>query len=389
MSFELRLACKYFRARRRSLARFTSLAAIAGICCGVAGLIAAQALTAGFRRELREKILGNQSHITIFRTDGAEIENWQSLKNDLKKIENVTEISPTVYQSALLISDSNTNYAVLRTTNGNEKMAGDFSASIEIEIGAALAEKSHLRAGDEAEIVVPTEAGGLSPKKISVRVADVFRTGIYDYDATWIRLAPKDLARVSGSETFTPTVLSVAVSEPDAAPETGRKIREKLSADFKILDWREANQPLFAALDLEKKVALAIIALIIIIAALNITTTLALLVQERKLDIAVLRTCGATTKSLVTMFLLEGVLLGVVGTFLGVILGLMLCFASNYFDLISLPPDIYAVSSVRLVPNFADIILTVFAALILSLAATVYPAWRASKIKPLENLRRV
>lgn len=277
----------------------------------------------------------------------------------------------------------------MRTTDDGEKTAGDSSAPIEIEMGAALAEKSHLKTGDEAEIVVPTEADGFSPKKIRARVRSVFRTGIYDYDAAWIRLAPADLARVTESQTFAPTVLSVAVSEPDSASETAQRMRERLSADFKIIDWREANQPLFAALDLEKKVALAIVALITIIAALNITTTLALLVQERTLDIAVLRTCGARAKSLVSIFLLEGIFLGATGTLLGVILGLALCFIFNYFNLISLPPDVYAVSSVRLIPNFADIGLTVFAALILSFAATAYPAWRASKIKPLDNLRRV
>lgn len=390
MDFEFWLVLKYFRARRGQLARFTTFAAIAGIACGVAGLIAAQALTEGFRRELREKILGNHTHVAVFRTDGAEIENWQELEIDLKKVENVAEIAPTVYQSALLTSDSNTVYCVLRVTNDatREKTQGDSSTAIEIELGTELAEKLQLNLGDEAEIVLPPPAGEVFPIKFRARASGVFRTGIYDYDATWIRLAPGDLARVSGQQNFAPTVLNVSLKDPDGVAETAGTIRASLPPEYKVLDWREANRPLFAALDLEKKVALAIFALIAGIAALNITTTLALLVQERRLDIAVLRTCGARARNLTTMFLLEGLFLGATGVLFGVVLGLMACFTANYFKIISLPPDVYAISSVRLTPSSIDVGLTVFAALLLSLAATVYPAWRAARIKPLENLRR-
>jgi lipoprotein-releasing system permease protein len=158
--------------------------------------------------------------------------------------------------------------------------------------------------------------------------------------------------------------------------------------NYKVVDWQEANQPLFAALSLERRVALAIISLIIFVAALNITTTLALLVSERRLDIAVLRTCGARARNLVFIFLLEGLLLGSVGIFCGVVLGLVGCFAGNYFEAVSLSKEVYSLSYVPFRPNLENILMIIFIALLLCLAATVYPASKASRIKPLENLRQ-
>jgi lipoprotein-releasing system permease protein len=254
-----------------------------------------------------------------------------------------------------------------------------------VALGAELAEKMGLKAGDEAEIVLPSN--DYLPKNKIVRIADIFRTGIYDYDATWIYISPEDFARLFGQGDFAPTVLSVAVKDVYAANETAQKIRASLPPDFKVVDWQEANQPLFAALSMEKKVSLAIISLIIFIAALNITTTLALLVNERKLDIAVLRACGARARSLILIFLLEGLFLGLIGIFLGTVLGLLLCFAGNYFELINLPSEVYSLSYVPLILNLGDVFLIITIAFLLCLFATIYPAWRAARIKPLENLR--
>ena len=182
--------------------------------------------------------------------------------------------------------------------------------------------------------------------------------------------------------------MSVSVKDIYRAGETANAIREILGDKFKVVDWREANQPLFAALSLERKVALAIIGLIIFIAALNITTTLALLVNERRLDMAILRTCGATTKSLTFIFLLEGFFLGFAGIVGGVIIGLLGCCLGNHFKLISLSAEVYSLNHISFAPTTANVLLIMFAVFLLCLAATVYPAWKASKIKPLENLRR-
>jgi lipoprotein-releasing system permease protein len=395
MTFALKIAWKYFRARRKSLARFTSIIAVVGIAAGVASLILAQALARGFSSEMQEKILGNTAHITIFQIDGAEIANWQSLKENLMKTENVRAVSPTTYESILISGTKNTSYAVLRLTENSlkdeesaTKDEMNFPSTIEVSVGAELAEKAGLQIGGEADLIVPAP-NNFVPRTVHVRVAETFRTGLYDYDSTWIRVSPGNFKRIYERADFAPTILNVSVTDVYSADQTAQKIREILSPDFKILDWQEANRPLFAALSLEKKAALAVILLIVFIAVLNITTTLALLVNERKLDIAVLRTCGAKTKNLLLVFLFEGAFLGLTGTICGVILGIIGCFAANYFRLISLPADVYSLSYVPLEFSYTDIVLTALAAFVLSLIAAIYPAWRAARLKPLENLRNV
>ena len=376
MSFEFKLAFKYFRAKRKSLARFTSIVAVVGIAAGVASLIIAQALARGFADEMRDKILANTAHISIFLKDGAEILNLQEIAENLKKLENVQEVLPTAYENALIIGETETSYAILKVKNQNG-LTGS-----QISVGAKLAEKLNLKIGDSAEIVTLE-----NQTPLRVRVAETFETGLYDYDSTWIYVSPENFARIHGQRTFKPTILNVSVKDIYKADETGQKIRAELGENFKVIDWQEANRPLFAALSLERKVALAIISLIIFIAALNITTTLALLVNERRLDIAILRTCGAKTRNLITIFLFEGLFLGIIGIFFGVIFGLFGCFAGNYFKVVSLSAEVYSLNYIPLHPQPANILLIIFITFLLCLTAIVYPALKASRIKPLENLR--
>ncbi len=385
MRFELKLAFRYFFARRKSLTRFTSLAAIVGIAAGVASLILAQALAHGFADEMQGKIVANTAHISIFINDGAEIPDWQLIKSEIKKLENVREVSATVYESAVVGGARTTSYAVLRVIENLQPQINDENHPIEISVGKELAEKTALKIGDAVELItLETED---APQTQEVFIKELFQTGLYEYDATWIYISPENYARLKG-KSFSPTVLGVAVKDIYKANETAILIRRRLGDKYKVVDWQEANQPLFAALSLERRVALAIISLIIFIAALNITTTLALLVNERRLDIAVLRTCGAKSRQLVSIFLIEGLLLGFFGIFSGVILGLLGCAAGNYFKIINLSKEVYSLSYVPFHPNAETISLIIFVAFLLCLAATVYPAYRASRIKPLENFRQ-
>ena len=388
MCFELKLAWRYFRARRKSLARFTSLVAIVGIAAGVASLIVAQALAQGFSDEMQDKILANTAHISIFLKDETKISDWRRIKFELEKFENIKAVSATTYENSLLVGTQATNYAILRVQNldKSEKLtAEDEAAEIEISLGAALAEKAGLKKGDEAQIITLTDE--TAPHTTDVRVTETFQTGLFEYDAAWIYISPEDFARLHQTLDFSPTILIVSVRDIYRAEEVAREIRQKLGENFRVLDWREANRPLFAALSLERKVALATISLIIFIAALNITTTLALLVNERRLDIAVLRTCGARTKNLILVFLFEGLLSGFLGIVAGVVSGLLACAFGNYFKIINLSAEVYSLSSVPFHPQPTDILLIILITFLLCLAATVYPALKASKIKPLENLR--
>ncbi len=377
MSFEFKLALKYFRTRRKSLARFTSIVAIVGIAVGVAALIIAQSLAKGFQDEMRDKILANTAHISVFLKDGSEIFNWQDIKNNLEKNENIKEVLPTGFENALVIGENETSYAILKVQNSKFKVQGS-----EVVIGVKLAEKLNLKIGNSAEIITLENQ---IPQKI--KIAETFETGLFDYDSTWIYISPENFARLHNRQNFTPTNLSISVKNIYKSSETAQKIRENLGENFKIIDWQEANRPLFAALSLERKVSLAVISLIIFIAALNITTTLALLVNERRLDIAVLRICGAKTSNLIKIFLLEGFFLGFIGIFCGVVLGLLACFAGNHFKIVSISAEVYSLNYIPFHPQISNILLVILIAFAVCLSSCVYPALKASRIKPSENLR--
>jgi len=403
MSFELRLAWRYFRARRKSLARFTSLVAIVGIAAGVASLIVAQALARGFSDEMQDKILANTAHVSVFSIDETKIAGWRKIKADLEKSESIKSVSATTYENSIIVGTQATSYAILRVVHSPESGVRSPESKIEssdeikdqkpetedrlieISIGAVLAGKTGLKKGDEAQII--TFENEAAPQTSNVRIEETFQTGLYEYDSTWIYISPESFARLRQTLNFTPTVFSISVKDIYRADETAREIRASLGESFRVLDWQEANRPLFAALSLERKVVLAIISLIIFIAALNITTTLALLVNERRLDIAILRTCGARTKNLIFVFLFEGLFLGFLGIFGGVVLGLLGCFAGNYFKIINLPAEVYSLRYIPFHPQLTNVLLIILIAFLLCLAATVYPAFKASQIKPSENLR--
>lgn len=387
MSFELKLTWKYFRSRRKGLASFTSIVAVVGIAVGVASLIIAQALARGFQDEMRDKILANTAHITIFLKDGTRIFDWDEIKKNLEKTENISKVSRATYENSMLVGKDAVSYSIIKVQDSANYLQNqpDNKNQIEISIGAELAKKSGLNQGDEAELI--TFENEIAPKNTRVFIREIFQTGLFEYDSTWIYVSPENFARLTNQPKFIPSILSVLVNDIYKTDKTAREIRENLGESFRVIDWQEANRPLFAALSLERKVSFAIISLIIFIAVLNITTTLALLINERRFDIAILRTCGIKTRSLILIFLLEGLFLGFFGVLFGVIFGLLGCRLGNYFKLINISAEVYSLSHIPFRPNLPNILLVVFTALILCLAATVYPAYRASRIKPLENLR--
>ena len=385
MRFEFHLALRYLRVPRRNrLAQFTATAAIIGIAAGTAAMILAQALSNGFRQEMQDKILQNTAHVTVFRKDDTEIFDSQNLIEQIKQIEDVKTAAPTTFDSALLIGKTNSSYAILRAVQNSSQ-----SDRPKIEIGKVLAEKISLKIGDSAEIVSGTGNGGenFAPTSTAVEIAAVFETGIYEYDSTWIRVSLADEARLTGKSFPTATAIAVEVSDIYKSKEIAERISEKIGADYKVLDWQEANRPLFAALALERRIGLLVIGLIIFVAALNITTTLALVVNERRFDIAVLKTCGARAKSIVKIFLIEGLIIGAIGIFAGAILSLASCFFINYFGLINLPPDVYELNRILLKPNSVDVAVTIAIVFAVCLLATIVPARMAARIRPAENLK--
>lgn len=445
MPYELFLALRYLRMRRgRRVVKLTAGAALVGIACGVAALVVALALANGFRDELRDKILRGTAHVTVLREGGGTIAEMRGVVARVRAVEGVTDAAPTIYEGALLTGSGDAAYTALRGVDADSQRAredikrmlvegaldplfektgaaatgapvstrdaeqtaraGEGAAEpkreseaepveppLPIIVGEELAARTGLsRVGDEGWLITgekPRGGGGeFEPRATKARVAGVFRAGLYEYDSAWAYISLDEAGRVAG-EGLKSAVVSVEVRDVYAAGETAARIRRELGAGWTTVDWREANRPLFAALELERRTVALIIMLILLVAALNITTTLALVVVERRADIAVLGALGSSARSVTAIFMIEGAILGLAGALAGVALGLAACGVINHFDLARLPADVYSISSAPLRPHLADVVWPALAAFGISLLATLYPALQAARARPAEALR--
>lgn len=272
----------------------------------------------------------------------------------------------------------------------------DDAPPVEVIVGAELAARTGLeRVGDVGWLVTgertPGEEGeppGLVPRSRRVRVAGVFRSGLYEYDSAWVYTSLANASQLEGASTAgSASLISIETADIYHTRETATRIRSALGANFKTVDWQEANAPLFAALQLERRTVALIIALIMFVAALNITTTLVLVVVERRSDIAILCAMGARPRSIMLIFMCEGAIIGSVGAGLGVALGLAACYIGERFKLVSLPADVYSLSAIPFHPHAPDVALAALVAFTVSLLATIYPARAAARLRPAEALR--
>ncbi len=408
MPYELFLATRHLRSRRkRRLARVTALVAVLGITIGVAALIVTMALANGFRDEMRDKILRGTAHLTVMRTDGQPMNDYQELATRIRRLADITDATGTSYDGAVVVGPKGSAYAVLRGIDGEseqakmeinrsliEGSAGPiFAAETKVKdlsnviLGAELATRTGLKVGDVADII-SANAGlsSISPVKRLVRVTGIFRSGLFEYDSTWIYLSLDVAAQFAGSK-HTASVISVQVRDIYSVKQGAAEVRATLGSSYTTVDWQEANRPLFTALALERRMGLFIIALIISMAALNITTTLILVVVERRRHIAILNAMGATSRSIMAIFMVEGAIIGALGTAFGVILGGLVCLVGNHYKLVSLPADVYSIGYVPFNAQFRDVLLAALVAFVLSLIATIYPARAAARVRPAEMLR--
>ena len=398
MPYEVFLAFRYLRSRnKRRLARATSIAAILGICMGVAALIVAFALSNGFRDEMREKILQGTAHLSVVRADGRPIENYAELENRLRQVEGVVSASATTYDGALARGSKGSGYAVIR---GIENDAGQsvqlrqwlsegsfgplFEPSTSAVVGAELAARIGVSVGDTFFVLPANRSTSTQFKQL--RVAGIFRSGLFEYDSTWIYVALDSASALAG-DNHAASVMSVQVSDADNVKQVAAAVAKTLGNGYTTIDWQQANQPLFAALALERRMGLFIIGLIIAIATLNITTMLILVVVERRRDIAILSALGATRTGVMLLFIIEGAVVGAIGAVAGVLLGLAACFIGNHYKLVSLPADVYSISNVPLIARPGEMLLAALIAFALSVLATIYPARAASRMRPVEALR--
>lgn len=423
------------------MARITALAAISGVALGVAALIVALALSNGFRDEMRDKILRGTAHITLMRTDGEAITDWRAVAERVRGMDGVREATATTYDSALVSGATGSAYVVLRgvdresertvaqirrtliagtiepllreavenqpappaSPSPGQKVVGDQSPAITsfdevpseaalpgVVIGAELAARTGLNAGDVAQLVsgdATLTPLGLAPRYRRVRVAGLFRSGLYEYDSTWIYLSLPVAASFAGQPSSSASVISIEVADIYAVGQVAQSLRAGLGGEYTTLDWQQANRPLFAALALERRMGLFIIGLIILMAVLNITTMLVLVVVERRADIAILSAMGARARSVMYIFMIEGAAVGLLGALIGSILGLLTCFIGDRYRLVSLPADVYSLSNIPFHARASDVALAGLVAFVLSLLATLYPARAAARVRPAEALR--
>jgi lipoprotein-releasing system permease protein len=263
----------------------------------------------------------------------------------------------------------------------------DDEPPVNVFVGAELAARTGLRAvGDEGLLLAgerSPEPPGLAPRVRHARVAGVFRTGLHEFDATWAYVAlPEAVAFTNDAP-----VLSVETADIYRAGETAARIRQSLGAGFSVVDWQEANRPLFAALELERRTVALIVALIVAVAALNITTTLVLVVVERRSDIAILTAVGARARSVMAIFVAEGAVIGAAGALAGVVLGLLICYLGDRYKLVSLPAEVYSLGSIPFRPRAGETALAALVAFAVCVLATLYPARRAASLRPVEAFR--
>src|SRR5215212_5760034 len=353
MPYELFLALRYLRVRRgRRVARWTALAAVVGIACGVAALIVATALANGFRDELRDKILRGTAHVTLLSTGrgGDWFESSGAVAERVRDVEGVRDAQATTYEGALLSGPAGSSYILLRGLDAGSARSGDAvrptltagslhtlfgqweGGALPVILGEELAARTGLaRVGEEGWVLAVAarpDAQTLEPRATRVRVAGLFRSGLYEYDSTWAYVHMGSVATVLGTEPNS-TAVSIEAKEMEESAAVARRVREALGPGWTTVDWREANRPLFEALALERRVVALIIMLVTVVAALNITTTLALVVVERRADIAVLSTVGARAPSVTLVFMIEGAVIGALGALAGVALGLGGCFVAG------------------------------------------------------------
>ncbi|MBK7705860.1 MAG: ABC transporter permease [Acidobacteria bacterium] len=292
------------------------------------------------------------------------------LSKRLKNLENVAEVETAALEHAVVSFDSSTSYALLSAADGDRVLVGKQLAE---RLGVIPAKRSRSsRSAINRRFESPSTEFSRLACRISTRRESTFRG---------------TNSRRSIGNVLHPRTLNLKLNDIYKSPETSAVVRGALGSGFRVSDWQESNRPLFAALSLERRVIAAIIALIFLIAALNVTTTLALLVNERRFDIGVLRACGASSRSLIAVFLIEGALLGVVGIVAGTLLGLAACALGNYFRLVSISAEVYSLNYVPFHPNGISIVFIIVCAFLAVLVASLFPAMRAGRVTPADNLR--
>jgi lipoprotein-releasing system permease protein len=422
MRFELFLALRYLKAKRRqAVVGVVTTISITGVAAGVAALIIALAITNGMRSDLEDRLLGASAHVDLMRVEADGIHNWQPLLDRLRRVPHVTADAPGLYGQVLVSRGPRAGFALIKgivpaqertvsslldtITSGSAKdlepEAANKAASATpghttanapyppLVMGKDLADQIGAEVGDSVLVTSPQgelTPVGMEPKYQPFRLTGIYHSGFYQYDSamTFMRLSD---AQHLFDEPDLLSVISFKVDDLDRAPEIGSAIERAAGRGFMTTNWMEQNRPLFRALKLEQVVTFIVIALIVMVAALNILIALTMMVMEKTRDIAVMMSFGVEPRQVRRIFLLQGFLISVIGTALGLVLGYLAAWAGGHYHFIHLSAEVYSIDTLPFAPRPLDGVIVAAVSIGISLLATLYPSSAAANVLPAEALR--
>jgi lipoprotein-releasing system permease protein len=403
LRFELFIALRYLLARRKqAFISVISLISTIGVGVGVIALIVALALMTGVQGELRDRILGSTAHIYVQKAGG--IADYRAEVESLLKVPHVLGAAPAIMGKALISSESGTGFITVKgidpqlepnVTDIGRTMQSGSVAGVEaaegdvpgILIGTQLAETLRVTVGDIVNLL--TEQGTLSPagmlpKNRPARVAGIFALGLQEFDAEWGFVSLAFAQRLRGVDQV--EMIQLRVDDINTSPEIAERI-EQTGSGYLASDWSDLNAALFSALGLEKIGMSIAIGLIMMVAALQIVASLILLVMEKSRDIGILKTMGTSPRRISLIFMMQGTIIGLVGTITGAIIAVVLCWVLTEYRLVSIPQDVYQVAYIPFIVKPQDFATVVISAVVICFLATIYPSRQAARLDPVQALR--
>lgn len=413
LPYELVLGWRYTRAgratRRNGFISFISGVSMLGISLGVAALIIVLSVMNGFQKEVRDRMLSVVSHIEVYGPGGGVLPDVNRTLAEVRRHPEVVGAAPFVAAQSLLARGEDMRGTIVRGIDPKlEAQVTDLAATSQptleklaagqfnVVLGAELARTLGVREGDPVTIIAPggqVTPAGVVPRLKQMTVVGTFDSGHFEYDSGLVLMHVEDAARLFRLEG--PTGVRLKLKDLHRARQVAAELSTQLTGDFLIRDWTRQNRTWFAAVQLEKRMMFIILTLIIAVAAFNLVSTLVMTVTDKRADIAILRTLGASPSSIMGIFVVQGALVGVIGTLAGLLLGLLVAVnidvivpaMERALNASFLPRDIYLISRMPSDPQSADILPIAVISLVLAFVATLYPSWRASRVNPAEALR--